>query len=104
MNDTAKYLIACAVVVAILASAFVLNPSAKFGGADVAGTGAISSQSPSYVPWAAPIWKPPPETESMLFALQAAIGAIVIGYFIGYEKARQEFSGKKASSGTKRGV
>ena len=39
----------------------------------------------SYVPWAHSIWTPPSgEIESLLFALQAAFGAIIIGYFLGY--------------------
>ena len=36
-------------------------------------------------PWFSSIWEPPSgEIESLLFALQAAIGAIIIGYFFGY--------------------
>jgi cobalt/nickel transport protein len=39
----------------------------------------------SYQPWAHSIWTPPSgEIESLLFALQAAFGAIIIGYFLGY--------------------
>ncbi|HSO25818.1 MAG TPA: energy-coupling factor ABC transporter substrate-binding protein, partial [Methanobacteriaceae archaeon] len=38
-----------------------------------------------YQPWFNSIWEPPSgEIESLLFALQAAIGAIVIGYVLGY--------------------
>ena len=37
------------------------------------------------MPWAHSIWTPPSgEIESLLFALQAAFGAIIIGYFLGY--------------------
>lgn len=48
-----------------------------------------------YEPWINPIWEPPSgEIESLLFVLQASIGAIIIGYFIGYyqgkEKGRME--------------
>ena len=39
----------------------------------------------TYEPWAQSIWTPPSgEIESLLFALQAAFGAIIIGYFLGY--------------------
>jgi cobalt/nickel transport protein len=39
----------------------------------------------SYQPWAESIWTPPSgEIESLLFALQAAFGSIIIGYFLGY--------------------
>ncbi len=43
-----------------------------------------------YVPWFNPIWEPPSgEIETFLFALQAAIGSLVIGYFLGYYKGRK---------------
>lgn len=53
-----------------------------FGGSDDAASEAIGAD---YKPWFSSIWEPPSgEIESLLFALQAAIGAIIIGYFIGY--------------------
>ena len=37
-----------------------------------------------YDPWFEPLWEPPSgEVESLLFALQAAIGGLILGYFIG---------------------
>ena len=95
MKDWQKYLLALAAVVAIFAIPFVVNGQASFGGADVAGTDAIQKQQPGYERWVLPLWQPPPETESMLFALQAALGAGLIGYFIGHEKARMEQMKKK---------
>ncbi|BBL60987.1 MAG: energy-coupling factor ABC transporter substrate-binding protein [Methanobrevibacter arboriphilus] len=54
-----------------------------FGGADGAAGEAIEEL--GYEPWFSSFWEPPSgEIESLLFALQAAIGAIIIGYFIGY--------------------
>jgi cobalt/nickel transport protein len=54
-----------------------------FGGADGAAEKAIAET--GYQPWFNSIWEPPSgEIESLLFALQAAIGAIVIGYVLGY--------------------
>jgi cobalt/nickel transport protein len=39
----------------------------------------------TYQPWAQSVWTPPSgEIESLLFALQAAFGALIIGYFLGY--------------------
>ena len=62
-----------------------------FGGSDDAGCEAIEET--GYHPWFNPIWEPPSgEIESLLFALQAAIGAIIIGYFMGYNKARKVYS------------
>ncbi|MBS3069699.1 energy-coupling factor ABC transporter substrate-binding protein [Candidatus Micrarchaeota archaeon] len=82
------YLLALLAIVALFALPFLLNPDAQFGGADNAGRDLIAQQDPNYTPWYSSWWQPPPETESMLFALQAAIGAIIIGYFIGYERGK----------------
>jgi len=42
----------------------------------------------TYHPWFHSIWEPPsPEIESLLFSLQAAIGSLIIGYFLGYYRA-----------------
>ncbi len=95
MKDRYKYALAIVLMVAIFAIPFIISPNAKFGGADVAGSAAIQEQQPDYQRWALPLWQPPPETESMLFALQAALGAGLIGYFIGHEKARMEHMRKK---------
>ncbi|MGB9837709.1 energy-coupling factor ABC transporter substrate-binding protein [Methanothermobacter sp.] len=60
-----------------------------FGGADDSAAEAISET--GYKPWFQPIWEPPSgEIESLLFALQAAIGALIIGYFFGYYRGRGE--------------
>ena len=63
-----------------------------FGGADDAAGDAINeSQNGTYEPWFSSIWEPPSgEIESLLFALQAAIGAIIIGYFFGYWRGQKE--------------
>ncbi len=54
-----------------------------FGGSDDAASEVIEAN--DYEPWFSSIWEPPSgEIESLLFALQAAIGAIIIGYFFGY--------------------
>ena len=98
MKDWIKYLGGFLLIILIFVFSVVLNPSAEFGGADDAGKGAIEELSPGYQQWFAPLWKPKPETESMLFALQAAIGAIIIGYFIGYERARKKFSSADSPS------
>jgi cobalt/nickel transport protein len=46
-------------------------------------------ESSGYEPWASPLWEPPSgEIESLLFSIQAAIGALVIGYFFGYYRGK----------------
>jgi cobalt/nickel transport protein len=63
-------------------------------------TGADSSAGPviaetGYQPWFKPIWEPPSgEMESLFFALEAAIGALIIGYFLGYYTAKKRSNQK----------
>jgi cobalt/nickel transport protein len=39
----------------------------------------------SYQPWIEPVWEPQSgEIESLFFSLQAAVGGLIIGYFLGY--------------------
>jgi len=71
-------------VIAVLA--YGSSQDWEFGGADDGAEGVVEEVDPGYEPWTNGIWgdyELPGETESMLFALQAAIGAIIIGYFIG---------------------
>lgn len=60
-----------------------------FGGAD-SQAGPVIEET-GYQPWFSSIWEPPSgEIESLLFALQAAIGAIIIGYVFGYYKGQDK--------------
>lgn len=83
-----KYLAGMGIIFLMFFGAILLNKDSEFGGVDGAGEEAIIEIAPDYEPWFSPLWEPKPETESMLFALQAAIGAGVIGYFIGHETAK----------------
>jgi cobalt/nickel transport protein len=50
----------------------------------------IAEINPDMQPWFEPIWSPPGgETESLLFSLQAALGAGIIGYFFGLKRGEQ---------------
>jgi len=72
------------VVIALAIVPLFMNPGSEFGGADGEAEGIISEVAPDYQPWFSPVWEPPGgETESLLFALQAALGAGVIGYYFG---------------------
>jgi cobalt/nickel transport protein len=65
-----------------------------FEGSDDAGSSAIEAT--GYVPWVHSLWTPPSgEIESLLFALQAAIGAIIIGYVLGYWQCQANMKRKK---------
>ena len=68
----------------------------EFGGADGAASEVVEEMNEGFEPWFSPIWEPPGgETESLLFALQAALGSGVIFYCIGYLKGRNEKSNNK---------
>jgi cobalt/nickel transport protein len=89
-----EYLVA--IIVVLFAAQFfygvAAHPDSEFGGADGAAEDVITEINPDYEPWFGGIGFEPPggETESLLFALQAAFGAIIIGYTIGYYKGKGE--------------
>ena len=65
---------------------------AEFGGADGEAEGIIYELAPDYEPIFEPLLEPASgEIESMLFALQAAIGSGVVCYCIGYLMARKKY-------------
>ncbi|MEC0225530.1 MULTISPECIES: energy-coupling factor ABC transporter substrate-binding protein [Paenibacillus] len=85
-NRTTNILMLVAIVLlAVLPLIFVKG---EFGGADDAAEKLIQSIQPSYQPWFSSFFELPAETESMLFALQAALGAGFIGYAFGLFKGK----------------
>ena len=62
-----------------------------FAGADAQAEEMIGKIAPDYQPWFAPLIEPASgEIESLLFALQAAIGAGFIGYYLGAARMREK--------------
>lgn len=60
-----------------------------FRGADDQAKDVIGSLAPGYKPWFTPLLEPPSgEIGSLLFALQAALGAGFIGYYLGMSVTR----------------
>ena len=83
-------LILILLVVAIAAFPLIWNASAEFGGADDKVKDVVAIINPEYKPWYSAWWTPPSaEVESFLFALQAALGAGFIGYWIGFQRGRR---------------
>ncbi|MBP1966091.1 energy-coupling factor ABC transporter substrate-binding protein [Paenibacillus aceris] len=78
-------MLAAVVVLAVFPLIFVQG---EFGGSDDAAEKLIQSIHPSYTPWFSSLFELPGETESMLFALQAAIGAGFIGFAFGFFKGK----------------
>ncbi|SHE37080.1 cobalt/nickel transport protein [Thermoanaerobacter uzonensis DSM 18761] len=85
-----KNLILGLLVILLVVFPLVTIKNAEFAGADDRATEAIAQVDKNYKPWFKPIWEPPSgEIESLLFALQAAIGAGFLGYYIGVAKGRK---------------
>ena len=83
-----NWLIVLAVVA--LAAIPVLFVQGEFGASDGIAEEAITESHPDYEPWFTSIYEPPSgEIESGLFALQAAIGAGVVGYYFGVARTRR---------------
>ncbi len=86
-------LMAALLIVAIPFFLYSGKGEGYFSGSDDKASQAIEQT--GYQPWVSSIWKPPnSEMESLLFALQAAIGALIIGYFIGYYTGKRKIEGK----------
>ncbi len=76
------------------------EPAEIFAGADGQAEGVIRQIAPDYQPWAAPLMVPPSgEIESLLFALQAVLGAGFIGYYVGVKRERARWNTTSGSSG-----
>ena len=85
-----KNLLLLAIVV-LLAIIPYLFKRCRIRGADGEAEAAISEIDANYEPWFESLWEPPSgEIESLLFALQAAIGAGFIGYFIGLMRGKHK--------------
>lgn len=94
MKNSKKVILILILCVIIAVVPLLMIKDSEFGGADGQAEEVIAELNPDYEPWFDPIIElPGGETESLLFALQAAIGAGVIGlgfgYFIGRKKYKQ---------------
>lgn len=85
-------------------AALVIMPlviGGTFQGTDDQATKAIEASHPGYTPWFAPLWEPPSsEIEGLLFALQAALGAGVIGYVVGRRHGQMKERAERESRAT----
>ena len=78
--------------VAIAAIPLLTIHDSEFGGADGQAEEAIAEIDPDYEPWAESVLEPPGgETESLLFALEAAVGAGIVCFGLGYLVARKKY-------------
>lgn len=79
------------ILVALLAILpLYLNKDAEFGGADGQAEEIVLEMNDTFEPLLEPLFEPASgEIESVLFALQAAAGAGVIFYYLGYQKGKR---------------
>ncbi len=107
--DSKYYLVLLALVAAIAILPLAMysgmgENEGYFSGSDDAASKVIEET--GYQPWFSSIWEPPsPEIASLIFAIQAAIGAIIIGFILGYytgkskEKKKRELDSGKSNFG-----
>jgi cobalt/nickel transport protein len=89
MKYSYLYIILIVLVLAIFIVPFAIHPNAEFSGTDGQGPDEITSG--GYVPWLDPLGYEPGELgEKVIFSAQVAIGASIIGYFVGYIRAKPE--------------
>ncbi len=95
MSELRKLTLIVVLLIAVIGfvTAFVpgmIGITPEWGGADAAAAIKIGEIS-DYKPWFSPLWEPPSgEIETLLFSLQAAIGAGIIGYIAGLYTGRKE--------------
>ncbi len=88
-NHLGNWLLVAGVIILAAAPVFLLR-GAEFNGADAQAEEAIAELQPDYQAWFEPIFEPPSgEVETLLFTAQAAIGAGIIGYTMGWYRAKR---------------
>lgn len=91
MKNSTKAILVIILLLIVIVPLMVVKPAHEgeeiFGGADGAAEELILETNPDYVPWFDNLFIPASgEIESLLFASQAALGAGIVGYGIGYMK------------------
>lgn len=89
-----SWLMIAAVVALAVVPLFIHAPvenEEAFTGADGQAESLIGTIQPGYKAWFSPLFEPPSgEIESLLFSLQAALGAGVIGFYFGRARGRSQ--------------
>ena len=91
-----KNLILIGLVILLAAFPLWYCRGAEFGGADGMAGELIEETNPDYEPWFSPIFEPASgEVESLLFALQAAVGSGIVCFVLGRVTAKRPEEQKK---------
>ena len=87
MRSRNMILLAAAALIAAIPLLMTFEGEHVFAGADGQAEAMIHQLQPGYAPWAETLWEPPSgEIESLLFMLQAAFGAGLLGYYLGLRR------------------
>lgn len=90
MTGRDRSLVAAAIALAAVPLFLGFEGEEIFAGADGQAEALITEIRPDYQPWAEPLWQPPSgEIESLLFALQAALGAGLLGFYLGLRRGER---------------
>ena len=82
------------IMLLLVVSPLYLRSGSEFAGADGLAEEAILSEYTDYEPWIGNVFEPPSgEIESLLFSLQAALGAGVLAYVVGYYRGNRKKCG-----------
>ncbi len=85
-----KNLILSIIVIVLAVLPLITLKNAEFAGADGLAETAITEINPDYEPWFSSLYEPASgEIESLLFAVQAALGAGVVGFILGRITAKK---------------
>lgn len=88
-SNNKKNIILMLLAVGLIIIPLLLNPKAEYGGADGQAEDLITQINAEYEPWFKSLYEPPSgEIESLLFSTQAALGAGIIGYYLGSRKKK----------------
>ena len=84
------------VAAVIVAFPLVARLAPEFAGTDSEAMGLVNEIDPGYEPWFEPLVElPGSEMESLLFSLQAAIGAGILGFVLGRMTSRSNRPDRK---------
>ncbi|NMA87214.1 MAG: energy-coupling factor ABC transporter substrate-binding protein [Tissierellia bacterium] len=95
MKQSNNLLLIILAIVIMIVPLFI-QKGAEFEGADDQAEDVIGEINPDYEPWFEALWEPPSgEIESLLFSIQVAIGAGLIGYIFGGMKEKKKIASNR---------
>ena len=89
-------LLAAAALIGVIPLFMTFDGEDVFAGADAEAEAVVRQLRPDYTPWAGALWTPPSkEIETLLFMLQAGLGAGLLGYYLGLRRGESRARGER---------